>query len=88
MFGWYLCSSFYLHRAPGEGYFLQSGAPRSVLSHPSPEKSEGWGTRHSKLWIAVFYAACTRCTARRKPIALRMADKLRSSGFPSADNVR
>ena len=31
----FLWSSFFLHHAPGEGYFLQSGSPRFMLSHPS-----------------------------------------------------
>ncbi len=34
------------------------------------------------------YAAFTRSTASRIPIALRIAEMLVSSGFPSAESVR
>ncbi len=37
---------------------------------------------------AVAQAALTRSTARRRPMALRIAARLLSAGFPSSESVR
>jgi hypothetical protein len=39
------------------------------------------------LWVGP-HAARTRSTAKRRPIAFKIAERLRSSGFPASDNVR
>ena len=47
-----------------------------------------WDLYLSLIHISRPYAARTRSTAKRKPIALRIAERLRSSGLPASDKVR